>query len=320
MLRFASPLRITWISAIALAIALTVQARPQTAPVGHKPALFLIGDSTIRNSSWDNGATAGQFGWGHMMKYYFDTDRIYVVNDAMGGTSSRSYQDSPQLWPIVLPKIQAGDYVLMAFGHNDGRSSLPGNGDETQQMPAAGRGGARRGRGGPATAPATGAAPTTAAAAPMETVHTYGWYMRQYIRQIKAKGATPIVLSLIPRNRWTNGKVGRNSNDYALWAKQAAEQEGVIFIPLNDLIADEYDKLGMEKVQSDLFPPKEAVHPNWAGASLNARIVVEAIKNLKDCDLKDYLRENSQVPEMPDITPQQHGEPGPSGRLPERAE
>jgi hypothetical protein len=73
-------------------------------------------------------------------------------------------------------------------------------------------------------------------------------------------------------------------------------------------------------VQSDLFPPKEAVHPNWAGASLNARIVVEAIKSLKECDLKDYLRENPQVPETPDITPQQHGEPGPSERLPERAE
>jgi hypothetical protein len=75
----------------------------------------------------------------------------------------------------------------------------------------------------------------------------------------------------------------------------------------------------MEKVRSQLFPPNEAVHPNWAGAALNAKIVVEAIKNLKDCDLKAYLLENPQVPATPDVTPPQHGDPGPSGRLPNRA-
>lgn len=171
---------------------------PATAPA-HKPAIFLIGDSTIRNGSYDNGSAAGQFGWGHLLHYYFDTSRITVVNDAMGGTSSRSYQTSPTLWPIVLPKIMPGDYVFMAFGHNDSGNSIRGNGDETQ--PFTGRG-----------------------ATPGQTMHSFGWYMRQYIEQTKAKGATPIVLSLIPRNRWTGGKVNRNGNDYALWAKQAADQ------------------------------------------------------------------------------------------------
>src|SRR5437870_2765958 len=83
---------------IAPALAGRAQSAPSTAPAAHKPALFLIGDSTIRNGSNDNGATAGQFGWGHMMKYYFDTSKIYVVNDAMGGTSSRSYQTTANLW------------------------------------------------------------------------------------------------------------------------------------------------------------------------------------------------------------------------------
>ena len=69
------------------AVALPLRAAAQA---DNRPALFLIGDPTIRNGTGDNGATAGQFGWGRMMKYYFDTDRIHVVNDAMGGTSSRS--------------------------------------------------------------------------------------------------------------------------------------------------------------------------------------------------------------------------------------
>jgi rhamnogalacturonan acetylesterase len=313
--------RVFGMIAAALAFYFTLQAAAQTAdtksapaptassPAAHHPALFLIGDSTIRNGSFDNGATAGQFGWGHMIKFYFDTSRIYVVNDAMGGTSSRSFQTSPNLWPMVLAKIQPGDYVLMAFGHNDSRASLRGNGDETQMLPVV----TSRRRGSPATAPATTPAPT-------EPAHSFGWYMRQYIEQTRAKGATPIVLSLIPRNRWTAGKVNRNTNDYALWARQAAEQEKAAFIPLNDLIADEYDKLGMEKVQAELFPPGEAVHPNWAGAALNAKIVVDAIKDLKDCDLKEYLVANPKVPRTPDVTPPDHGDPGPSGHLPDRAD
>ena len=39
-----------------------------------------------------------------------------------------------------------------------------------------------------------------------EVVHSYGWYMRKYISDAKAKGATPIVLSPIPANMWIEGK------------------------------------------------------------------------------------------------------------------
>lgn len=255
-----------------------------------KPTVYLIGDSTVRNGTLDNGATAGQWGWGHILHYYFDESRIKIVNDAMGGTSSRSYQESPTLWKLVLPKIQKGDYVLIQFGHNDGPATLRGNGDETAE---------RAGRGG----------------GPAQTVHSYGWYIRQYIKQIKEKGATPIVCSLIPRNRWTpppGEKVNRNDADYGLWAKQAAEQEGVPFLPLNTLIADAYDKLGKEKVTTAFFPPNEAVHPNWAGAKFNAERVVEGIRQL-DIDLKMYLAMHPKAPEEPDVRPPAHGELGPEG-------
>ena len=35
-----------------------------------------------------------------------------------------------------------------------------------------------------------------------EVVHTFGWYMRKYVAETKAKGATPIVCSLVPRKIW----------------------------------------------------------------------------------------------------------------------
>jgi len=278
------------------------------ATTGAKPALFLIGDSTIRNGSFDNGATAGQFGWGHMLHYYFDTTRIDVVNDAMGGTSSRSFQTSATLWPNVLRMIQPGDHVLIAFGHNDdqGRTG-PGNGDELYPLPP------------PAVPAAAGAAQAVAAptapVAPPVMVHTFGWYMRHYIEQVRAKGATPIVLSLIPRNRWQDGKVIRNTSNFAIWAKEAADQERAQFMPLNDLIADRYDALGQAKVTNELFPPNEVVHPNWAGAALNAQVVVEGLKGM-NTPLKTFLVTAPQVPASPDITPAEHGEMGPPALAP----
>jgi lysophospholipase L1-like esterase len=270
----------------ATAFAAAPAATPPKPDPNHKPTIWLIGDSTVRNGSFDNGATAGQWGWGHLLHYYFDTSKVNVVNDAMGGTSSKSFQENPNLWPLVIAKVQPGDYVLMQFGHNDA-GTPKGNGDET--TPATGRG-----------------------AQPGAVNHTFGWYMRQYIEQVKAKGATPIVCSLIPRNNWSpdGKKINRGDTSFGLWAKQAAEQEHVPFLPLNTIIADKYDQLGKQKVTADLFPPGEGTHPNWAGAKLNAECVVEGLKQI-DSPLKAFLLPDPKVPDKADITPSTYGELGP---------
>lgn len=224
------------------------------------PTLFLIGDSTVKNS-WDTGSDS-LWGWGRPLIAYFDPAKINVENQALGGTSTRSYITGGH-WERVLKLVKAGDYVMMPFGHNDGGpgGSLAGNGDETGER--ADRGGTK------------------------SEVHSYGWYLRQYIADTKAKGATPIVCSLIPRNDWTEGKVRRATGSYATWAKEAAKQGDALFIDLNGIIADRYDKLGEETVKP--FFPKEHTHTGWEGALLNAQCVVEGIKALKECPLRQYL-------------------------------
>ena len=79
-------------------------------------------------------------------------------------------------------------------------------------------------------------------------MHTYGWYLRKYVQDAKAKGAVPVICSPVSRNDWKNGKVERSKETYTLWAKQIAENEGAYFIDLHNRIADEYEnKLGDEK-------------------------------------------------------------------------
>ncbi len=231
------------------------------------PTLFLIGDSTVKNGS-GKGAD-GLWGWGDRIAPFFDSSKIRVENRARGGRSSRTYQ-TEGLWDQVLAEMKPGDFVLMQFGHNDGgplntgraRASLKGTGDETQEV----------------VMEATGKT---------EVVHTYGWYMRKYIADAKAKGATPIVLSPVPRNMWRDGTVIRASNDYGKWAAEAAKAEGAAFIDLNDLVARRYEEAGPEKVKT--YFPGDHTHTNDAGAALNAAAVVEGLKGLKDCSLCRYL-------------------------------
>ncbi len=231
-----------------------------------KPTLFIIGDSTVKNN------TAGLQGWGDPLSDFFDLPLITVRNQALGGRSSRTFQ-TEGLWDKVLADIRPSDFVLIQFGHNDGgplntgraRASLKGIGDLSEEvvMEATGR---------------------------QETVHTYGWYLRKYIADTRAKGAIPIVCSLVPRNLWKEAKVVRASEDYGLWAAQTAQEQGVFFIDLNERIAEQYEKAGPEKVKNEYFL-EDHTHTTPAGARLSAKAVVQGIRDLKQCTLKNYLRQ-----------------------------
>jgi rhamnogalacturonan acetylesterase len=234
------------------------------------PALWLIGDSTVRNGQ-DTGNN-GQWGWGNPIAHYFDKTKITVNNKALGGTSSRTFQ-TPALWGKVLAAMKPGDFVIMQFGHNDGgnpadpsraRATLPGNGENTVEIDN----------------------PLTKK---KELVHSYGWYLRQYFADATGKGAAEVVIcSLIPRNRWNGDKIVRDKT-HAIWATDAAKQSKALFVDLNKIVCDKYDVLGQNKVTDELFPVKETVHPDWAGAVLNAECVIDGLKGLEKCELVKYL-------------------------------
>jgi lysophospholipase L1-like esterase len=254
-------------------VIMTETWHPNSQPVSNPnlPTLFLIGDSTVRTGRRGDGEN-GQWGWGAPIADFFDRNRINVENHAMGGTSSRTYQSSG-LWDRVLANMKSGDFVIMQFGHNDGgplndnrraRGTIKGNGEQTEEI-------------------------DNLLTGKHEVVHTYGWYIRKYINDAKSKGATPIVCSLIPRNRWDDGKNIRSSDDYAKWAAEAAKAQKAAFINLNEIIAAHYEQQGQEKVTAFYFGFNERTHTNAAGATLNAYCLIEGLRGLKNCTLCDYF-------------------------------
>jgi len=114
--------------------------------------------------------------------------------------------------------------------------------------------------------------------------------MRKYVADTRNAGATPIVLSLIPRNIWTeDGKVVRASDSYGKWAKEIASEEKAYFIDLNEIVAARYEEMGREKVGSELFLT-DHTHTNLAGARINAEAVVEGLRMMVDCPLNKFLK------------------------------
>lgn len=233
------------------------------------PTLLLIGDSTVRNGCGDG--QGGQWGWGDALSADIDTSKLNVVNRAVGGLSSRTFLTQGH-WTRALALLKSGDFVMMQFGHNDdaalndekrARGTIKGVGEEAQEI-------------------------ENLLTKQHEVVHTYGWYLRRFIRDAKERGVTPIVCSPVPRKVWKEGKVVRSAEGYAGWARQVAAEECVAFVDLNDLVAQRYEVFGAAKVET-MFAD-EHTHTSRAGAELNAAIIVEFLRNLPGHQLLPYLR------------------------------
>jgi rhamnogalacturonan acetylesterase len=254
---------LTCLLGVSMAAAQEPAATNAPTPTLH-PALFLVGDSIMKTGQ--PPGDRGPWGMGYELVPLFDPAKIHVYNEAAGGRSSRGYLEEG-LWAKVLDRMQPGDFVLIMFGHNDAansanypdRATITGSGDETIQ---------------------------TGFGDKKKTIHTYGWYLRQYVKDAKAKGATVFLCSPVPRNTWVDGKIKRGFDGYAPWAADAAKSSGARFLDLNTLAADHYDALGQEQ-GAKYFSDYQ--HTTKAGARLNAESVVEGLKRLNNCPLAGDL-------------------------------
>ena len=221
------------------------------------PTLFIVGDSTARNGA--------DLGWGDHLAHYFDTTRINVANRARAGRSSRSYLDEG-LWDTTRAEIKQGDYVMLQWGHNDPgdlggnkpRGDLKGDGDATQDVaqtfgPMAGK---------------------------TETIHTYGWYNRNYVAEIEARGATPMFLSMTVRNIWKPDESGtmkiERETNYNSVMKKIADEQHLQYIDMATVEAERLENTGQTDA-ARLFPI-DHTHTSSEGAELNAQSVVLALK------------------------------------------
>ncbi|WP_191621428.1 rhamnogalacturonan acetylesterase [Marinihelvus fidelis] len=221
--------------------------------MGSPPSRILIaGDSTASDYPVER---APQAGWGQALPY-FTADGVTVINRAVSGRSTKSYIDEGK-WDALLEMVQAGDLVLISFGHNDSRDDAPER-----------------------YAPADG---------------NYRDNMVRFARDIEALGATPVILSPAAHRLWEGPAMVETHGLYALNAGLAADEAGAAFIDLSNASLAYFESLGREPTKQDFlwlspenanarFPDgvEDNTHFTELGACGVARVVALALSGLPD--------------------------------------
>ena len=256
------------------------------ARVRPKPTVFFTGDSTVKNADKDDD---GMWGWASQASTVFDESKITLVNAARAGRSTRTFIKEG-LWEKVYNSLQPGDFVTIQFGHNDicpitdakARGVIPGTQD-TLHVYKLDNG-------------------------TYEVVYSFGWYLKKMIDDTREKGATPILVSLTPRNEWPGGKVERRDGSYGKWYREVVEATGVEFVDLHNISADFLDKkfavkalpADKEKAKAKIAEQKEKAgakyfkkdhtHTSKLGAQMNAQSFAKGLRENKS-PLAKYLKQ-----------------------------
>ncbi len=260
-----------------------------------------IGDSTMATYSESTTVTRG---WGQMFQQFF-TDAVTVNNRAKSGASSKSFYEEAAYWESVKKQIQPGDYVLIQFAHNDEKNDGM-DGDEVKAY--------YESIGDQAKADATDYRGTTASG-------TYKEYLRKYVEETRALGATPVLVGAICRKYFTGSTIRRNGRhdlgddfslltasgikegnkvgeddhtyDYPYQMSLVADEMGVSYIDLTTATKELYESYGDAKANELLFDGDGSTHTSAMGATLIARLCAQLLQ--KQGILTEYINLTSNL-------------------------
>lgn len=202
--------------------------------------IHVLSDSTASHYTPDR---APRTGWGQV---FAEVTGREVVSRAVSGMSTTSLISSGTLTD-ALAAVRAGDLVLVAFGHNDGKD------DERYADP----------------------------------YRAYPAHLRRVIGGARARGATPVLLTSIERRRFTDGRARSTHGAYPQVVRSVAAEEGVTLVDLTVLSRALWQEQGEEPSKASFmwveagswsgYPDGEAddTHLSRDGALAIARLVVD---------------------------------------------
>ena len=264
-----------------------------------------LGDSTM--APYDESATVTR-GWG-MYFGQFLTNGWTSINYAKGGRDT--YTGYSELWQTAKKQVQAGDYVIITFGHNDETNSgMDGYQLRDYYLSIGDQSAAN-------AVDLRGSIPST----------TYKQNLAKIVDEVLSLGATPIICSPVCRSYMDgSGKVQRNGRhdlgdnykvltengpkdgqklaaddhtmDYAYHSEQLAKEKGVNFIDLTTATKNLYESYGTRtKCEAALFDGQGSTHFNTTGALLVARECARLMK------IQGILAENIVLPTDLSVSP-----------------
>jgi len=195
-----------------------------------------------------------EHGWGQVLNQFF-TAGVEIQNHAMNGRSSKSFRTEGR-WNTVEKQLKKGDFVIIQFGHNDQKVK-----DSTKF-----------------TNPYT----------------QYRANLERYVRETRAKGAIPILMtSIVRRNFNENGVLIDTHKEYPLVVRMVANDMNVPFVDMQLLTEQLEIAYGPEnskklhlhfKEGEEPYYPKgkdDDTHLSKLGADLEAKLAADSLKNMK---------------------------------------
>lgn len=200
-------------------------------------------------------------GWGEMLEQNFKPGTVKVDNRAMNGRSTTSFIAEGR-WKALIDSVRKGDFVFIQFGHNDQKKDKP----------------------------AIYAGP-----------EAYKANLAGFVKDVRAKGATPILMTSIARRRFQNGKVVQTHGEYPELVKAVAKEHRVVLIDMerkSDAILARDGEEGTKKLYLHLKPGEHANYPNGVednthlspyGAEVVAEFAMDGIKESMLLTLAKYI-------------------------------
>ena len=224
-----------------------------------------IGDSTM--SDYQPAATPKR-GWGMYLQAFFNTDSVSVNNRGKSGASTRTFYQTPNLWPSVKQQMKAGDYLIIQFAHNDEKCK----GEDVYVQNAK-----LRAEGKDTLTDMRGTEPNT----------TYKEFLRTYIREARSMGVTPILMSPICRAYFqkdgTINDEGRHklveSKNYVNAMREVAQEMWVPFLDMTARSREFYEHQGKDYCMANYFNCGDKTHTSAAGGMAVASLAYELIIN-----------------------------------------
>lgn len=182
-----------------------------------------------------------KWGWGEKFGMFL-CDGVTLQNKAVGGKSTKTFISGGQ-WTKLLNSVTAGDVVLIQFGHND----------ENQ----------------------------TAADERGTTPDEFYTNLCGFIDDVKGKNAVPVILTSLCRRSFTNSVVDHTHGEYLTKAKQAASDNSVVMLDIEQRSYDWLTVLGEDgsipRYMVSVDPYTDNTHLTELGAAEVAQIVATAL-------------------------------------------
>ena len=246
-----------------------------------------IGDSTM--AEYDENTTDKR-GWGMYLGSFFDPAFVTVNNRGKSGADTRGFYTGAAYWASLKTQMNAGDYLLIQFAHND--EGTVTNGMDNLEYAAY-----CQEHGLPAPTDARGTNPQT----------TYRDMLRAFIDEAREMGVTPVLVGPICRayfqgntikrsgqhdlgdkfSKIENGvlyenqslPVGDSTMSYVKAMKVVAAEKNVPFIDLTEATRTLYLSYGETQCLNLLFCEGDKTHTNAMGGNLVARSAAQLLKN-----------------------------------------